>query len=105
MSLNPLAWLNGARAVDRLFQLEKKHGAILAVQTSEIQGIKDRLNKLEEYVRAREDILVAEAKGAAAAVASQVASNHVSELSRLVGALEERTRSLFTRTLPPPDRA
>jgi hypothetical protein len=68
--LNPLAWLNGARAVDRLFQLEKKHGAILAAQTYEIQGIKDRLTKLEEFVHAREDILVAEAKGAAAAVAS-----------------------------------
>jgi hypothetical protein len=60
-----MAWLDGARAVDRLFQLEKKHSAILAAQTNEIQGIKERLTKLEEYVRAREDILVAEAKGAA----------------------------------------
>ena len=102
MTLNPIAWLNGARAVDRLFQLEKKHGAILEAQASEIQYIKDRLLKLEEHVHAREDILVAEAKGAAAAVASQVASHHVGELSRLIGALEERTRSSGGQRLPPP---
>ena len=44
-------------------QVEKKHGAILEAQEVEIQAIKDCLTKLEEHVKAREEILVAEAKG------------------------------------------
>jgi hypothetical protein len=100
VSLNPFALLEGARAVDRLFQLEKKYSGILDGQDKEIQAIKDRLTKLEEHVKAREDILVAEAKGASAAVASQVASQHVAELSRLIGALQERTRGIGHKLLP-----
>jgi hypothetical protein len=100
-----MSLLSGARALDRLFQLEKKHGAILEAQAAEIQGIKDRLTKLEEHVKAREEILVAEAKGAADAVASVAASQHVSDISRRLGAMEERLRGSGSARLPPPDDA
>jgi hypothetical protein len=59
---------------------QEKHGAILEAQAAKIQGLKDRLSKLEEHFGAREEILVAEAKGAAAAVASVAASQHPSNL-------------------------
>ena len=94
MALNPHGLLNGTRALDRLFQLEKKHGAILEAQAEAIQAIKDRLTMLEQHVRAREDILVAEAKGAAAATGSAVAAQHVSEIARRLGAIKERLRGL-----------
>jgi len=96
-----MSLLAGARALDRLLQLEKKHGAILEAQAAEIQGIKDRLSKLEAHVQAREEILVAEAKGAAAAVASVAASQHVSDISRRLGAMEERLRGSGSARLPP----
>ena len=92
--MNPLDLLSGARAVDRLFQLEKKHGAILEAQAAEIQILKDRLTALEHHVKAREDIMVAEAKGAAAATGSAVAAQHVSEISRRLGGIEERLRAM-----------
>ncbi len=105
MALNPMSLLSGARALDRLFQLEKKHGAILEAQAVRIQAIQDRLMRLEEQVKAREDVLVAEAKGAAAAVASQVAAQHISELSRLIGGLQERTRGMSSPRIVPPNEA
>ena len=60
MALNPLEWLKAARTIDRLLSLETKFTALLEVQAKEIQDLKDRLTKLE----AREEILIAEAKGA-----------------------------------------
>lgn len=94
MSLNPLSLLDGARAVDRLFQLERKHGAILEAQAGEIQALKDRLTSLEQHVRAREEILVAESKAAAATAASAVSVMHIADLARRLGALEERLHML-----------
>jgi hypothetical protein len=94
MAFSPTGLLEFARKADQLLQLEKKHGAILEAQAAAIQAIKDRLTKLEEHVKAREEILVAEAKGAAASVGSQVASQHMGELSRQVGILQERVRGL-----------
>jgi hypothetical protein len=82
---------------------QEKHGAILEAQAAEIQCLKDRLTKLEEHVGAREEILVAEAKGAAAAVASVAASQHVADISRRLGAMEERLRGSGAARLPPPD--
>ena len=61
----------------------------LEAQAAEIQAHKNRLTELEEHVRAREEILVAEAKGAAAAVA---ASQPVADISRRLSAMEERLR-------------
>ncbi len=54
-------------------------------------------------MRAREGMLIAEAKGAAAAVGSAAAAQHVSDVSRRLGILEERTRqNSDTRLSPPP---
>jgi hypothetical protein len=94
VAVNPLDLLNGARALDRLFQLEKKHGTILEAQATEIQMLKERLIALEQHIKAREDILVAEAKGAAAATGSAVAAQHVSDISRRLGGMEERLRAI-----------
>ena len=98
MAFNPLEWLKAVRAVDRLLSLEAKHTALIEAQAKEIQALKDRVTKLE----AREEILIAEAKGAAAAMASAVASQHVAGLARHVGAIDERTR--YLGSLPPPDQ-
>ncbi len=85
MASNPLEWLlRVARAADRLLGVEAKHIALIEAQAKEIQALKDRITKLE----AREEILIAEAKGAAAAAASAV----VAELARQIGALQERAR-------------
>jgi len=78
----------------------QKHGAILEAQAADIQAHKDRLTELEEHVRAREEILVAEAKGAAAAVA---ASQPVADISRRLSAMEERLRKSEAARPPPPD--
>ncbi len=94
MSLNPLKWLDAARTIDRIFQLEKKHGALLEAQQSAIQELKDRLITLEQRVEAREEILVAKAEGAAAAAASNVTANQLAELGRLIGTLQAQVQSL-----------
>jgi hypothetical protein len=47
----------------------------------------------------REDVLIAEARGAASAAAGQVAAASMADLARRVGGLEERTLQL---RLPPP---
>jgi hypothetical protein len=96
VALNPLDWLRAVRAIDRFLQLGEKHTALLEAQAKEIQDLKDRVTKLE----AREEILIAEAKGAASAAASVVASHHVADLARHVGALDERMRH-FSRLMPP----
>jgi hypothetical protein len=53
VALGLTSLLSGVRAFDRLLQLEEKLVAALEAQASDIQGLKDRLTKLEEYVRAR----------------------------------------------------
>jgi hypothetical protein len=69
-----------------------------------LDDLTDRINRLE----AREQVIVADAKGASAAAASAVAASHVGELARLVGGLEERVRRLEGKDrkvrLPPPGR-
>ncbi len=92
--LNPKAWLDTVRTVDRLLSLERNHRELIDQQGLEIQQLKDRLTRLEENVRAREEILIAEARGAAAAVGSAAAAQHVSDVSRRLGILEERTKLL-----------
>lgn len=95
MALNPVDWLKTAAAMDRLLNLEEKLTALIESQAKEIRALKDRVTKLES----REEILIAEAKGAAAAAASAVASQHVANLAQQLGAMEERTRQLG-RLLP-----
>jgi hypothetical protein len=84
MALNPRAWLDALRTI------EQSHRAIMEKQAEQIQGLKDRLTKLEAHVQAREEILVAEAKGAAAAVASTVATQHIASIAQSVGRLQGR---------------
>ncbi|WP_428486555.1 hypothetical protein [Rhodopila sp.] len=105
MAFNPISWLDTARRFDRLFNLEAAHRKLIDLQADEIQDLKNRLTKLEEHVKAREEILVAEAKGAAAAVASATASQHFSDISRRLGAMEERLRGGGFTRLPSPDDA
>jgi len=88
--LNMKGWLDALRAVDRLWELEARHSRLFEAQAKRLDEIIDRLNRLE----AREQVVVAEAKGASAAAASAVAANHIGDLSRLVGGLEERVRRL-----------
>ena len=64
--------------------------ALIEAQAKEIATLKERVTRLE----AREEVLVAEARGAAAAAASGAASQHTSDLSRRLGILEERTQHL-----------
>jgi predicted RNase H-like nuclease (RuvC/YqgF family) len=84
VAINPLNLLKFARTIDRLLNLETKHTSLIEAQAREIQQLKDRVTRLE----AREEILIAEAKAAAAA------SQHIAELARHVGAMDERTRHL-----------
>lgn len=92
MGFNPFALLTAFRSLDRLFELEAKHGRLIEAQAAQIQALRDELAQLRAHVQAREDILVAEAKGAAGSVASMVASQHVADLSRRLGVMEERGR-------------
>ena len=68
--------------------LEKKHSDLIAGLGKEIRTLADRVTHLE----AREAMLIVEAKAAASTAASVAASAHLSELSRQVGILDERTR-------------
>jgi hypothetical protein len=80
-----ISWLTGLRdlfrSVDGLMQVERKHGTA-------IEDLKDRVAKLE----AREPILIAEAKAASATAASAAATQHVGDLARRLGVLEEQVR-------------
>jgi len=84
------------RSVDRLLSLEAKHGRAIERLALEIDTLKDRLTRLET----REDVLVAEARTAANAAATQVAIASVSDISRRIGRLEERSEQ---RRLERPD--
>jgi hypothetical protein len=86
-------WLGAFRTLDSLLALEAKYTRLFDAQTKRLDEIIDRLNRLE----AREQVIVAEAKGAAAAAASAVAASHLGELARLFGGLEERVRRLESK--------
>ena len=82
--------LNLARTVDRLLQLETKHGKAIDILTEKLLELDRRVTSLE----AREEIVVAKAQAAAGVAASQVAMTAMSDISRRVGGLEERSRAL-----------
>lgn len=83
-----MGWLKWIRDVlwtlDGLIRLEKKHGA-------SIENLDQRTSRLE----AHEPLLIAEAKTAAATAASIAATQHVADLARRVGTLEEQVRQLM----------
>ena len=82
-----MGWLTGLRyllrTVDGLLLVEEKHGAAIA-------ELKERVSRLE----AREPILIAEAKIAFATAASAASTQHVGDLARRLGVLEEQVRQL-----------
>ena len=82
-----MGWFNGVldliRAIDGLMRVEDKHGAL-------IENLKNRVLHLE----AREAVPVAEAKAAASAAASAVPAQHIADLARRLGVLEEQVRQL-----------
>jgi hypothetical protein len=49
--LNPIAVLTGFRRLDRLFQLENKHGVLIEAQANEIKALQGRLTKLKPASR------------------------------------------------------
>jgi type IV pilus biogenesis protein CpaD/CtpE len=98
VALNPLEWLKAVRAIDRLLSLEEKHTTLIEAQAKELQSLKDQVTEL----KAREAVLIAEARGAAAAAAAAVASQHVADLARRIGAMDERMRQFGK--LSPPER-
>lgn len=80
-----MSWFTGLRdllrGVDALMQIEQKHGKA-------IEDVKDRVGKLE----VGGSVLIAEAKGAASAAASAAVMQHIADLARRIGALEEFAR-------------
>lgn len=80
-----MAWLSTAldllRKADRLPTLETKHADPIA-------NLKERVAKLES----ERDLLLVEAKAAAASAASSAVAQTIADLARRVGGLEERTR-------------
>jgi hypothetical protein len=96
MAINPKSWLEAIRSLDRLLSMEASLRKVIEKQADEIQDLKDRVTKLE----AREEIMVAEAKGAASAVASAVASQHLATIARDLGRLQGHVEATG-KTLPP----
>lgn len=90
-----MAWLSdifvAMRKFDSLMQIERTHGDM----------IKD-LDHRQRRAEAREEILVAKAEAAAATAASVAASQHVSDLARRLGSLEERVVQLERGDRQPP---
>lgn len=72
--------------MDRLLDLEARHGAAIEKLAAELDGMKTRMRRLET----REDVIITEARAAASAAASQVAMASFADVSRRVGVLEER---------------
>ncbi|TCZ56314.1 hypothetical protein [Roseicella aquatilis] len=94
MALN---WIAILRKIDSLGQLEEKHGEAIRRLSAELEGLKDRVARLE----LRDEVLIARAEGAASTATVMAASSSLSDLARRIGTLEERSR---TRALPPPDK-
>lgn len=92
-----LSLVSFLRKLDGLIQLEAKHGQAIARIEAELVQLKDRVTRLET----RDDVLIAEAKGAASTAATVAATGAIADLARRIGAMEERNR---IRTLPPPDQ-
>ena len=68
------------KKVDRLLDLEEKQSKAIAGLQDQLDALTDRVTRLE----AREDIVVAEAKGAAGVAAAGA----MAELARRIGVLE-----------------
>jgi hypothetical protein len=76
------------RKLDRLMSLDVVLRESVERLTSDIAALSNRVTRLE----AREGVLIAEAKGAAAAAAGATTAANMADLARRVGVLEERSR-------------
>jgi hypothetical protein len=72
------------RTIDRLMSLERE-------QATALEALKERVARLE----AREPVLIAEAKAVSATAASAAATQHVGDLARRLGVLEEQVRQMI----------
>jgi hypothetical protein len=77
-----------ARRVESLFDTQAKQSEALADLQTQMIGLADRVTRLE----AREEIVIAEAKGAASVAAMGAATAAMADLARRIGGLEERGR-------------
>lgn len=91
MAINPIEAL---RKLDALLQLDVRHGALIDTLSQQVTELRERIAKLE----AREEVLIARAEGAAAASAANATVSTVTDLARRLGGIEERVRSLDSRT-------
>lgn len=66
---------------------DKAHEGAMRLVGQRLDALEERLTRLE----AQQGIVVAEAKGAAAATGAAVAARAVTDLARRLGALEERS--------------
>jgi hypothetical protein len=78
------------KKVDRLLDLEEKQSKAIAGLQDQVNDLNARVTRLET----REEIVVVEAKGAAGVAAMGA----MSDISRRVGALEERARIAPSRS-------
>lgn len=84
------------RSVDRLLNLEVKHGKAIEKLEVRIDELRDRVTRLET----RQEIVIVEANDAARTAATQVAIASVSDMARRIGRLEERSEQ---KSLKPPE--
>jgi hypothetical protein len=88
------------RKLDRLLTLDTALRDAVQRLSADIASLNDRVTRLES----REAVLIAEAKGAAAAAAGIATTATVADLARRVGALEERSRPARLPRNPPEAR-
>lgn len=86
------------KKVDRLLELEEKQAKAIAGLQDQINDLTTRVTKLET----RDEVLIARAEAAAGMAAMGAATASMSDISRRVGALEERTAPVI---LPSPTRS
>jgi hypothetical protein len=96
----PLEWvrklLGLARQVDGVLQAQDKASRAIARLQDEIQALKLEVERL----KAREELLIEQARSAAATAAANVAMQSIADLARRIGSLE--ARQPVHRPLPPP---
>ena len=76
-----------ARSIEDLMRRDKAHEEAIRQVGRRLDAIEGRLTRLE----AQQGIVVAEAKGAAAATGAAAAAQAITDFARRLGALEERS--------------
>ncbi len=98
-------FLAALRRVDRLLDLEEKQAKAIANLQDQINDLALRVTRLET----RDEVVIARAEAAAGMAAMHAATSALSDISRRLGRIEERTErhtlpsSVKSRRLPKPD--